>query len=177
MNPITSQLFPREDAAEGESPLLRTGWSDWSDWMKAMLPQDAQQPQFSTQRPNGWTLESEQILATAPGLYYDAGSGCGIYEWQARKVGSETKIVVYIGSTFTAHPELSLRDKIKEYCTHGSHKADLINDALTKGYELWFRVKSAPDRQTAEDLENELLDRYDYAWNVRGNGELRRILS
>ena len=79
------------------------------------------------------------------------------------------------GRTSNARPE-SLRDRVQEYCRNGSHKADLINDALTSGYELWFRVKSAPDRQTAEDLENELLDRYDYAWNVRRNGEFRRIL-
>ena len=128
-----------------------------------MVPQATQQSQFSTQRPNGWRQESKEILTTAPGLYYDVGSGCGIYEWQARKVENcnETKIVLYIGSTSNVHHESSLKDRVKEYCTNGSHKADLINDALTKGYELWFRVKSAPDRQAAEDLENELLDRYD----------------
>ena len=174
MNPTPNQRFPREHAAEAASPLLRHGWSDW---VKAMVPQAALQPQFSTQRPNRWKQESEEILANAPGLYYDVGSGYGIYEWQARKAESwkETKIVVYIGSTSNARLE-SLRDRVQEYCRNGSHKADLINDALTNGYELWFRVKSAPDRQTAEDLENELLDRYDYAWNVRRNGEFRRIL-
>ena len=175
MNLNPSPRFPREHAAETASPLLRHGWSDW---MKAMVPQAAQQPQFSTQRPNGWRRESREILSNAPGLYYDVGSGYGIYEWQAKKVENwiETKIVVYIGSTSEAHPESSLRDRVKEYCTNGSHKAGLINDTLKKGYELWFRVKSAPDRDTAENLENELLDRYDYAWNVRRNGALRRIL-
>ena len=175
MNPTPNQRFPREHAAEAASPLLRHGWSDW---VKAMVPQAALQPQFSAQRPNGWRQESKEILANAPGLYYDVGSGYGIYEWQARKVEklNERKIVVYIGGTSNVHPESSLRDTVKEYCNNGSHNAHLINDALTKGYELWFRVKSAPDRQTAEDLKNELLDRYDYAWNVGQNGELRRIL-
>ena len=175
MNMNSSSRFPREHAAEAASPLLR---HRWSDWVKAMVPQPAQQSQFSTQRPNGWRQESKEILATAPGLYFDVGSGFGIYEWQARKLENcnETKIVLYIGSTSNVHPESSLKDRVKEYCTNGSHKADLINDALTKGYELWFRVKIAPDRQTSEDLENELLDRYDYAWNVRRNGELRHLL-
>ena len=106
------------------------------------------------------------------------GSGYGIYEWKARKVENwnETKIVVYIGSNSNAPPQSSLRDRFEEYCINGSHKADIINDALTNGYELWFRVKSSPDRETAENLENELLDHYDYAWNVRRNCELRRIL-
>ena len=142
MNLNPNQRFPREHAAEAESPLLRHGWSDW---VKAIVPQAAQQTEFSTQRLNGWRQESEEILANAPGLYYDVGSGYGIYEWQARKAENwnETKIVVYIGSTSNARPE-SLRDQVQEYCINGSHKADLINDALTSGYELWFRVLKVP---------------------------------
>lgn len=112
MNPIPCQRFPREHAAEAASPLLRHGWSDW---VKAMVPQAAQQPQFSTQRPNGWRQESKDILSNAPGLYYDVGSGYGINEWQAKKVENwnESKIVVYIGSTSNAHPESSLRVELK----------------------------------------------------------------
>lgn len=83
--------------------------------------------------------------------------------------------VVYVGSTCSCKPG-SLRDRILEYCRSGSHKDDLMNDALRRGYGLWVRVKSARDKETAEDLENELLDHYNYAWNVRCNGELRRIL-
>lgn len=143
-----------------------------------MVPQAAKQPQFSTQRPNGWRQESKDILSNVPGLCYDVGSGYGIYEWQAKKVenSNETKIVVYIGSTSKAYPESSLRDRVIELYTNGSHKADLINYTLITGNELWFRVKRAQDRQTAEDKDNDLLDRYDYAWNVKRNGDLRRIL-
>ena len=72
MNMNSSSGFPREHAAEAASPLLR---HRWSDWVKAMVPQAAQQSQFSTHRPNGWRQESKEILATAPGLYFDVGSG------------------------------------------------------------------------------------------------------
>jgi len=66
-----------------------------------------------------------------------------------------------------------------EYCTNGSHKKDLINDALERGYELWVRVKiSTPRRNCREDaerMENELLAKYNYAWNIRNNA-VRSIL-
>lgn len=60
---------------------------------------------------------------------------------------------------------------------------DLINEALERGYEFWVRVKIVTgchpykeDAEVAEDMENKLLDRYDYAWNVRRNGRVRNIL-
>lgn len=82
--------------------------------------------------------------------------------------------MVYIGSTCTKNHG-SLRTRIKKYCRDGSHKKDYINDALAKGYELEVRMKTAPDKKEAERLENELLDKYDYAWNERRNG-IRKIL-
>ena len=90
------------------------------------------------------------------------GFGYGVYERQARKVENcnETKIVVDIGGTRSVHTESSLRDRVKEYRTKGSHTTDLIHDALTMEYELWFRIQNAPDRQFTIDLENEPLDRY-----------------
>ena len=94
MNPIPSQRFPREHATKAVSPLHRHGWFDW---VKAMVPQAAQQFQFSTRRPHGWRQpESKGILVTVPGLYYDVGFGYGVYESQARKVENcnETKIVM-----------------------------------------------------------------------------------
>ena len=110
-------------------------------------------------------------------------SKCGIYEWQARRprrgIRSANLKVVYVGSTCTGKPG-SLKARILEYCTNGSHKSENINDALQKGYELWVRVeKNGPssDRSTttAENRENELLKKYDYAWNVRNNA-IRDIL-
>ena len=71
----------------------------------------------------------------------------------------------------------SLRAKILEYCNNGSHKEALINEALEKGYELWVRVKTSnQSRVSAEQMENELLETYDYAWNVRNNDAIRDIL-
>ena len=52
------------------------------------------------------------------------------------------------------------------------HKGTLINDALARGYELWVRVKIAESdepRKYAEEMQNELLAQYNYAWNIRNN--------
>ena len=56
----------------------------------------------------------------------------------------------------------------------------MINDALQRGYELWFRVKTSGPKNPnhkllAQEMENELLEKYDYAWNVRNNA-IRDIL-
>ena len=64
----------------------------------------------------------------------------------------------------------SLVDRIREeYCIEGSWKRDLINDALKRGYELWFRYNLTETRGVAcaEDHENSLLAQFDYAWNTR----------
>ena len=109
----------------------------------------------------------------------DYGRHCGIYEWKARQAGRPNRAVVYVGSTCWDKPG-ALKGRILQYCTNGSHKRVLIDDALDRGYELWVRVRPVnvgSNRHTrAENEENELLARYDYAWNIRNNGEVRHIL-
>ena len=146
----------------------------WSDWERAMVPPKTAgyTCNLEPREPN----QSGSICSSIRNVFPDQAQRCGIYEWQAKgTLAGQPNHVVYVGSTCKCKPG-SLRSRILEYCTNGSHKDDLINDALRRGYELWVRVKSARDRETAEDLENELLDHYNYAWNVRGNGGLRRIL-
>ena len=139
----------------------------WSDWERAMVPPQNAGYCHESRGPNRVGFICSSIRNAFP----DQAEHCGIYKWQARgTLHRQPNRVVYVGSTG------SLRGRILEYCTNGSHKGDLINDALHRGYELWVRVKSARDRETAEDLQNDLLDRYNYAWNVRRNGGLRRIL-
>ena len=67
------------------------------------------------------------------------------------------------------------RRRINEYCTNGSHKEDFMNEALTEGYELWVRVKTSEGKKDAEDMENKLLEKYDFAWNIQKNGEIQHI--
>lgn len=72
-----------------------------------------------------------------------------------------------------------LRSRILGYCNHGNHKKDQINQALRRGYTLEVRYKKAKDENDAKKQENDLLNKYDYAWNKRcngGNNGIRDIL-
>ena len=96
---------------------------------------------------------------------------CGIHEWRAIWQDQPNR-VVYVGSTCTrcGNSYKPLQSRILGYCSHSNHKAALINDALTKGYTLEARYKQAWNELQARNMENELLDIYDYAWNERRNG-------
>lgn len=142
----------------------------WSHWERTMVPQQIVDYNLEPRGPN----QTGFICSSIRNAFPDRAQYCGIYEWQARRSDQPNR-VVYVGSTCSRKPG-SLRDRILEYCTNGSHKDRPINNALRKGYVLWVRVKSARDRETAEDLENELLDHYNYAWNERCNGGFRDIL-
>ena len=150
----------------------------WSKWKKAMVP---------LERGFEHRGETNQVGLTCSSIrttFRDQAQRCGIYEWAVKgtlRGQSKKKVVVYVGSTCRGKPGV-LRDRILEYCTNRSHKKDLINDALRRGYELWVHVKVVggnkeddKNRKKAEGKENELLEKYDYAWNKRSNGEIRNI--
>ena len=145
------------------SQLPRAGWSNW-ELALAPVPMG-----FEPRGPNQGLIRSG--IRNALSLQF------GIYEWRAKGTFShQPNHVVYLGSTCRTKPG-TLRQRILEYCTSGSHKSVFINDALGKGYELWVRVKIVEgSRKNAEDMENALLARYDYAWNKRINGQIRYIL-
>ena len=105
---------------------------------------------------------------------------CGIYEWGAKGplLGQNKIKALYLGSSCRAKPG-ALTGRIRDYLRNGSHKQDLINGALLKGYELWVRVKPTRINRklNAELMENKLLAKYNYAWNKRNNGNrIRDIL-
>lgn len=145
----------------------------WSGWKRAMVPP---QTESRNLQPRGQN-QVGYICSGIRNAFPDEAEDCGIYEWQARKSGRSGH-VVYVGSTCRGKAG-ALRNRIFEYCRNGSHKEDLINDALHRGYELWVRVKvSQPSRNCkvdAERMENELLAKYNYAWNIRNNA-VRSIL-
>ena len=107
---------------------------------------------------------------------------CGIYEIQVRGTlpSQLQSAVVYVGSTCPRQADggqcRRLKNRIINYCRHGNHKIDLINYALSRGYELWVRYKQAGSPGEAQAWENTLLAMYDYAWNVRNNGNIRAVL-
>ena len=158
--------------AREHSRLPVAGWSNWEQAMVPVFRSGVDVPRG----PNQAGFMRSNIRITFP----DKGRHCGIYEWRAKGILShQPNHVVYLGSTCRDKPG-ALRGRILEYCANGSHKSDFINDALRKRYELWVRVKTVegrnPSRENAEDMENALLNKYDYAWDTRVNGQKRYIL-
>ena len=98
--------------------------------------------------------------------------------------------MVYVGCTCRQRNDRSLTDRLSEYARNGSHKADLIDQALEDGYQIKVRTKKVnlegqqdgrcgpPNRvesqREAERMENVLLAKYDYKWNIRNNENIRR---
>ena len=164
---------PRRE--ETSSRLPSKDSKGWSKWTKAMVPPYYTGGKNLQRRgPNQVGFIWSRIRKAFPHL----ARHCGIYEWGVKRpLLDETEIrVVYIGSTCRVKTG-ALRGRIREYLTDGSHKKDLMNNALRSGYELWVRVKPTSDRLNAEGMENKLLAKYNYAWNKRNNGNrVRDIL-
>jgi len=160
-----NQRQKREDSIDG-----------WSYWEQAMVPV----LRVGVDEPRG-PNQTGFMCSSIKNAFPLQARHCGIYEWAAKGTlpgQPNTLVVVYIGSTCRSKPG-ALRGRILEYCRNGSHKEVFINNALLRGYELWVRVKIAEGskpRETAQAMENALLDKYDYAWNTRRNGRIRNIL-
>ena len=158
---------------ERESNNLRGAHAHgWTDWVRAMVPNEEEQFQARDDGHFGFMRRNMRAA-------FDEGTleKCGIYEWQA--VGTpvhQHNYVVYVGSTCRGKSG-ALKQRIKEYCKKGSHKRDLINNTLREGYELRVRVKTSAlnTKEDAQDMENKLLKKYDYAWNERQNEQIRDI--
>lgn len=167
-----SQLKPFRE----NNDLVRLpGQGPWSQWKRAMVPTMSG---YTENRGRGqlgfmWSNIRNDLDGVA-GL-------CGIYEFQVRGTlpNQLQSAVVYVGSTCPRQADggncRRLNSRIINYCRHGNHKADLINDALNRGYELWVRYKQAGSPVEAQDWENTLLDEYDYAWNYRNNNVTRAV--
>ena len=128
------------------SHLQESQAQDQTNWVKAMVPPNAEGNNLepSGQVPVGFLYTN--IRAAFP----DEARYRGIYEWRAKGTLVHQPIyIVCVGSTCKGKPG-ALRGRINEYCTDGSHEEDLMNEALTEGYELWVRVKTSEGKDDAE---------------------------
>ena len=136
---------------------------NWSQWLKFMVPRRNLGGVYRN-RANGHE-GLYRVNWNAP----DDGV-CGIHEWKIvnpHLPGDEC--VVYLGSSCNAG-DAPLRNRILQYCGNRPHKAELINNALREVYELHVRYRVFEGVHQAKNAENYLLGRYNYAWNIRGNG-------
>lgn len=150
----------------------------WTKWIFAMAPEGTRRKKNLEQRIGQVGFKNANLRAKLGKEIQRVKHRCGIYEWRATKHRGAAPIVVYLGSTCPRDRGQwqRMQSRIVQYSTDGNHKTDNINNALKNGYELWVRFKPAIDEEEAKRMENDLLARYDYAWNIRENGDQRQIL-
>lgn len=182
---------PQRVLREGPNVHLHGEDADgWSGWV-AVMRRYAADGYVRRVRDDGQRVMGFRRVEWTNGpVIADYVQHCGIYEFKVvytveRHPAQRSKIV-YVGSTCRngGCQNASLQRRIQEYLNHGSHKRGLINTALSQpDAEIKVRVKPVdlPDerdvmvlREQAETMENNLLAQYDYAWNERQNGQIRR---
>ena len=172
--------FTREKVSP-DSVLIQ-GWN-WTQWVLAITPVwyngDFRRRETDEYQRPGYKITKAELKHQ----FGNESKSCGVYEWMARHTVTKEEYVVHIGSTCRSKSG-NFIDRIYEYCNDGSHKADFIDSALEKGYELLVRFKGSGDasgtnnhnKTKAECDENTILMLYDYAWNIRSVKQLERSL-
>lgn len=61
------------------------------------------------------------------------------------------------------------RSRISAYASHGSHLSEIIDWHLKKGYVLYYRAQSKKSKAAAKIMQNNLLEEYNYDWNIQHN--------
>ena len=87
-------------------------------------------------------------------------SGPACYELALGGVRCGDLTVVYVGET------VNERRRISAYASHGSHLFRQIERHLRKGWFLWYRAQAVESKRHAVNLQNRLLYRFDYPWNI-----------
>lgn len=139
----------------------------WSGWYTALVP-------------NGKSINHEPRQKGDSGVIYsnirmhfpESEYNNGIYELRVYR--GKKKYVVYIGGTYRKDSK-SIQERVMEYCNGGSHKDELINRVMEDGYKLSVRAMNlGGTKKKIWQSEDEYLEKYDYAWNKRKNGPIRK---
>ena len=71
--------------------------------------------------------------------------------------------VVYVGETSNE------KRRVATYARHGSHLSEIINSHLRDGWHLHYRACAGRSKSAAVAMQNNLLARWEYDWNVQLN--------
>lgn len=89
--------------------------------------------------------------------------GPACYELGLRGPRGGRHKTVYVGET------INERSRILCYAKNGSHLSSLIDEALERGWYLYYHAILCQTKETAVALQNRLLYRYYYEWNKKLN--------
>ncbi len=71
--------------------------------------------------------------------------------------------IVYVGETGNE------KKRLVSYAKHGSHLSEIIDYHLKRGFSLYYRGIALPSKAAAMDMQDNLLNGYDYDWNLQLN--------
>ncbi|XP_053397375.1 uncharacterized protein LOC128556398 [Mercenaria mercenaria] len=125
----TSSRRPRENYRDSYIP------GNWSEWIEIMSP-----------IPQGMFVERDGPGYRNTNVRRYIKENCGIYELALGKSRYE-RVAVYLGSTCRSE---NMFARINEYCRNGSHKSEIIDEALNQGYTIYVRYRqSDPVEETS----------------------------
>src|SRR2546426_4125300 len=70
----------------------------------------------------------------------------------------------YVGET------VNERRRMSQYASHGSHLSAIIDAVLRDGWIMYYRAIACASKREAKRMQDNLLARYQYDWNVQLNG-------
>ncbi len=108
-------------------------------------------------RWTGWRRIAEK------GFWYDEEldwDGPACYELAIAGPRGGNRRVVYVGET------QSESKRVASYARSGSHLSAVIHEHLRDGWHLLYRARIAASKEEAVRMQDNLLWRYDYDWNL-----------
>lgn len=89
--------------------------------------------------------------------------GPACYELSIAGPRGGNRQVVYVGETSNE------RRRVSAYARHGSHLSNIIHSHLIDGWHLYYRARLVSSKSEAVEMQNRLLTRWDYDWNIMLN--------
>ena len=79
---------------------------------------------------------------------------------------SSTRVSIkYVGETGNE------KQRISQYARHGSHLSKEIDDYLKRGFNLYYRAVGMSSKRAAVQMQDRMLYKYKYDWNIHHNIE------
>jgi hypothetical protein len=73
--------------------------------------------------------------------------------------------IVYVGETSNE------KRRVATYASSGSHLAEIIEKHLKDGWHLFYRAQIKASKKDAVRMQNGLLEKFDYDWNLLLNAK------
>lgn len=108
----------------------------------------------------GWT--GWRKIATHDHWFAEAldWDGAACYELSIAGVRGGNRKIVYVGET------INEKKRLTAYAQYGSHLSEIIQQHLSDGWHLYYRARAAKDKKHAVEMQNALLAKFDYDWNI-----------